>query len=67
MSRKKGFEFTGGKHCEDCDEQILPARVRVFPKATRCTSCQSKRERRISAAVNEAGDDGIVVIRNSRR
>lgn len=62
MSRRV-VEFTGGKHCEDCDEQIPPRRVMAFPKATRCGPCQSAQDRRILQAVDAAGEHGIVIIR----
>jgi RNA polymerase-binding transcription factor DksA len=27
--------------CIDCDKPILPARLEIFPRTQRCTTCQS--------------------------
>lgn len=36
----------GVRCCLDCEEPIPPARLKANPGAKRCTSCQSKKERR---------------------
>jgi DnaK suppressor protein len=30
--------------CEECEEEILPARLEAMPDATLCTDCQAKRD-----------------------
>lgn len=32
-------------HCEDCDKMINTDRLMVYPEATLCAKCQSKREK----------------------
>jgi phage/conjugal plasmid C-4 type zinc finger TraR family protein len=32
--------------CEDCGDDIEPARLKVFPYAVRCLGCQTEWERR---------------------
>ena len=44
--------FTGGKRCRECDEQIDPRRVRAQPSASLCTDCQSDRDMAVRKAVN---------------
>lgn len=33
--------------CEDCDEPIAPARLRLLPEASRCVRCQAAYERNL--------------------
>lgn len=63
MGKKKVFEFTGGKRCVDCDEQIKPARVQHFPKAKRCAPCQTARDKHVAAAEVASGAGGITIIK----
>jgi RNA polymerase-binding transcription factor len=35
--------------CEDCDEPILPGRLRANPTALRCAACQARREKLYAA------------------
>lgn len=55
--------FTGGKHCEDCDEQIDPRRLRINPNAKLCTSCEQDWELRQRTALNSAHASAVVIIR----
>lgn len=38
--------LASGRHgvCEDCGDSIAPSRLRAIPWASRCISCQAKRE-----------------------
>ena len=39
-------DFDAGRYgqCQDCEEPIAPARLRVLPFTTRCVSCQAEME-----------------------
>jgi RNA polymerase-binding transcription factor len=39
-------DFEAGRYgiCQDCDEPIAPARLKVLPFTTRCVSCQASVE-----------------------
>lgn len=36
--------FTGGRRCDECDEQIPPRRLRAQPDAARCVACEARVE-----------------------
>lgn len=36
----------GNTHCVDCDDEIEERRRHALPSATRCVTCQEKREKR---------------------
>ena len=39
-------DFDAGRYgiCQDCEEPIAPARLKVLPFATRCVTCQAAQE-----------------------
>jgi DnaK suppressor protein len=39
--------------CEDCEEEITPARLRVVPTTTLCINCAAARERKKPSLENE--------------
>ncbi len=41
----RALTVTGRVRCKDCDCSISPARLRVYPSATRCLECQADFER----------------------
>lgn len=41
----RALTATGRARCKDCDCSISPARLRVYPSATRCLECQADFER----------------------
>jgi len=43
-------QFTGGKRCKDCGDQITPVRLKAVPDTTRCSECQMERESEIKRA-----------------
>jgi DnaK suppressor protein len=45
-------DFDAGRYgrCQDCEEPIAPARLRVLPFTTRCVSCQAEMETASRAA-----------------
>lgn len=55
--------FTGGKRCEDCDEQIDPRRLRINPRAKLCTSCERDWELRQRAELSRFPALAVVIIR----
>lgn len=56
--------FKGGVRCDDCGEQISPARVRILDgKAKRCVSCEDEREGRIARARWASRPQDIEIIR----
>jgi RNA polymerase-binding transcription factor DksA len=55
--------FTGGKRCEECDEQIDPRRLRLNPRAKLCTGCEQDWELRQRTALNSAPASAVVIIR----
>jgi len=42
--------------CEDCDEEIAPARLALVPYATLCVACQAKRDPRLGASRKKLTD-----------
>jgi DnaK suppressor protein len=44
--------------CEDCEEEIPPARLEAVPYATLCATCQEKRDPRRGQRRRSAGDVG---------
>jgi RNA polymerase-binding transcription factor DksA len=55
-----------GKPCEECDEIIPAARLRVAPKTKLCVSCMDYREKRIERQIKLASkvarnNDTIIV------
>jgi RNA polymerase-binding transcription factor DksA len=59
----KVVQFTGGKRCSECEEQIEPARLRVQPSARLCVDCQMDRERRRHRLLSCLGDRDIAIIK----
>lgn len=55
-------DFPGGKHCEDCDEQIPVRRMHTLPGSTRCVPCQMAWDRMFNDAVTASGERGVVII-----
>lgn len=55
--------FTGGKRCEECEDQIDPRRLRINPKARLCTSCEQDWEMQQRAALSRTGPADVVIIR----
>ncbi|HXV00246.1 MAG TPA: DksA/TraR family C4-type zinc finger protein [Caulobacteraceae bacterium] len=46
----------GASHCEECGEEIPPARRRALPGARTCVRCQSDRDRRVvHSPINRRG------------
>jgi DnaK suppressor protein len=45
-------DFDAGRYglCQDCEEPIAPARLRVLPFTTRCVTCQAEMESASKAA-----------------
>jgi RNA polymerase-binding transcription factor DksA len=54
-----------GKVCEECEEQIPPARIRSHPLARRCVECQRAVEIKNMRALQGAGDNDIVILRRT--
>lgn len=40
------LERDGSRDCQDCDNEIEPARREAMPSATRCIACQTRFEQR---------------------
>ena len=55
--------FTGGKRCDECDEQIDPRRLRLNRDAKLCTSCEQDWELKQRTALNSARAAAVVIIR----
>lgn len=46
----------GSEYCDDCGEDIPPARRRAIPGIRTCIECQSKRDRQIrNSGINRRG------------
>ena len=46
----------GATHCEECGEEIPPARRKALPGARTCVACQSGRDRRtVVGGINRRG------------
>ncbi|ESZ89022.1 MAG: hypothetical protein Q27BB25_00575 [Blastomonas sp. CACIA14H2] len=46
----------GSEYCDDCGEDIPPARRRALPGIRTCIECQSKRDRQIrNSGINRRG------------
>ncbi len=45
----RGYDPTLPQYCNDCGEQIDPARLDAYPRASRCTACASAYEQKAAA------------------
>lgn len=45
----RGYDPTLPQYCNDCGEQIDPARLAAYPRASRCTDCAAAWEARMRA------------------
>ncbi len=41
------LDFTGGRLCEVCEQQIPPKRLAAVPGTTRCVGCEGRAEREL--------------------